>query len=187
MWPERPHEPWNAFLTALDNAVDTTVRLDCIGGFVLTELYGMDRKTGDLDAVEIAPGSAAQALLEAGHEGSELHKQCGLYLQYVTVATLPYEYGDRLQEAFPGYFRHLRLMVLDPYDVALSKLSRNLQRDRDDVRYLGRVASLDPQILKERYFSELRLYLTGSLAWHDRTLELWIEMIEEDREGSKMT
>ena len=35
---------------------------------------------------------------------------------------------------FPGTFKHLRLFACDPYDVALSKLERNIQRDRDDVR-----------------------------------------------------
>jgi hypothetical protein len=30
---------------------------------------------------------------------------------------------------FPGAYKHLRICVLDPYDLALSKLERNIQRD----------------------------------------------------------
>ena len=39
---------------------------------------------------------------------------------------------------FPGAYRNLHLMALDPYDLALSKLERNSQKDRDDVRFLAR-------------------------------------------------
>jgi hypothetical protein len=52
----------------------------------------------------------------------------------VTVAQPPYEYETRLQEMFPRTFRHLHLMALDPYDLALTKLERNIERDRNDVR-----------------------------------------------------
>jgi hypothetical protein len=49
------------------------------------------------------------------------------------VATVPDSYEERLTEIFPGTFEHLRLLALDQYDLALSKLERNTQRDRDDV------------------------------------------------------
>ena len=67
-----------------------------------------------------------------------------------------------------------------PYDLALSKLERNIQRDRDDVRHLARSVPLDLEVLKERYEKELRWQL-GNPEREDLTLKLWIEMIEEDR------
>jgi len=69
---------------------------------------------------------------------------------------------------------------LDPYDLALSKLERNIQRDRDDVRHLASFVPLDLEILKERYGRELRWQL-GNPEREDLTLKLWIEMIEEER------
>ena len=39
---------------------------------------------------------------------------------------------------FAGTFQNLHLMALDPYDLALTKLERNFERDRNDVRYLAR-------------------------------------------------
>ena len=36
-----------------------------------------------------------------------------------------------------GRFRHLRLRALDPYDLALSKLSRNSPVDREDAAHLA--------------------------------------------------
>ena len=86
----------------------------------------------------------------------------------------------RLVEFLPGTWKRLRLFALDPYDLALAKLERNLQRDRDDVLYLARAAPLDLDLLRRRYSVELRPYL-GRPEREDRTLNLWIEMIEESR------
>jgi hypothetical protein len=57
--PSRPPEPWDSFFKELDEAVDTAVRLDCIGGFVVTLLYGLERPTADIDVIELAPRAAA--------------------------------------------------------------------------------------------------------------------------------
>jgi len=58
---------------------------------------------------------------------------------------------NRLTEMFPGAYKHLRICALDPYDLALSKLERNSQRDRDDVKHLAHSIPLGLKILKERY------------------------------------
>jgi hypothetical protein len=81
---------------------------------------------------------------------------------------------------YPGNFEHLRLMALDPYDLALSKLERNIQRDRDDVRHLARTAPFDLDVLQERYQTELRWQM-GIPEREDLTLKLWIAAILEDR------
>ena len=72
------------------------------------------------------------------------------------------------------------LLALDPYDLALTKLERNIERDRSDVRYLARSVPFDLAVLKERYLTELRPYL-GNPKREDLTLKLWIEAIEEER------
>ena len=60
---------------------------------------------------------------------------------------------------FPRTFARLRLFALNHYDLALAKLERNIQRDRDDVKYLARTIPFDLGVLKERYEKELRPYL----------------------------
>lgn len=90
----------------------------------------------------------------------------------------PENYADRLIEMFPGVYRHLRLMALDPYDIALSKLERNSQKDRDDVRFLGRSIPFDLAILQRRYETELRWQL-GRPEREDLTMRLWMEMLTE--------
>jgi hypothetical protein len=88
---------------------------------------------------------------------------------------MPDSYEDRVIELFPGRFKNLRLFIPDPYDLVLSKLSRNADRDREDVKYLSNVCTLDQQILRKRYTEELRPNLIGDCKQHDQTLEFWIE------------
>lgn len=173
-------EPWLSFLQELDSAVQDEVRMDCMGGFVVTMVYGFSRPTGDLDALEIIPKAAGLSLLEVGRQGGLLHKKYKIYLDRVGVAKVPEDYESRLTEIFPKTFKRLRLFALDPYDLALSKLERNIQRDRDDVLYLARTASFDLEVLKERYQKELRWQL-GNPEREDLSLRLWIEAIEEER------
>ncbi len=175
-------EPWFSFLRELDELATEIVRLDCIGGFVVTMLYGLGRTTGDLDVLEIAPKYAAEAFADVAKEGGTLHHKYWVYLDQVGVAQPPYDYESRLVEMFPGAFRHLRLMALDPYDLALTKLDRNIERDRSDVRYLARTIPFDLDLLQERYTTELRPYLTNP-ARADLSLQFWIEDIEEDRKS----
>ena len=174
-------EPWNAFLKELDTCAPSIFLLECIGGFVVTMPYGMSRATGDLDVVEITPTSVATTFAQIAREGGALHRKHGIYLDYVTVAQAPYEYKGRMREMFPGAFRHIRLMALDAYDLALTKLQRNIERDRGDVRFLARTVPFRLDILRDRYYAEQRPYLPGNLDSHDLTLQLWIEAIEEDR------
>jgi len=173
-------EPWLFFLRELDSAVHEEVRLDCMGGFVTSMVYGFSRPTADLDVLEIAPGEAGRPILELGMKGGPLHKKYKIYLDHVGVVHVPENYKDRLTEIFPKAFKHLRLFALDPYDLALSKLERNIQRDRDDVKYLARAVPLDLDVLKERYQKELRRQM-GNPEHEDLTVRLWIEVIEEER------
>jgi hypothetical protein len=173
-------EPWFSFLKELDALVTTTVRLDCIGGFVVTMLYGLGRPTADVDVLEIAPLSAAHIFGQVAMQGGQLHKKYGVYLDRVTVVQAPYEYESRLIEMFPGVFHHLLLMALDPYDLALTKLERNIERDRSDVQHLARTVPFDLALLRERYVTEQRPSL-GNPKREDLTLQLWIDAIEEER------
>jgi hypothetical protein len=158
----RPPEPWDSFFKELDEAVDTTVRLDCIGGFVVTLLYGLTRPTADVDVVELAPRAAADAMMELGIRGGPLHQKYRIYLDRVAVAAIPENYKDRL------------------IDLALSKLERNSQKDRDDVRFLARSIPFDLDVFQERYATELRWQL-GVPKREDLTLQLWLDAIREDR------
>jgi Nucleotidyltransferase of unknown function (DUF6036) len=171
-------EPWRSFLTDLDALVTHEVRLHCCGGFVVTTRYGMARTTADLDVLSILPGDDQRTLAAAAGRGSELHKTHGICLDVVTVATYPDNYEDRLTEMHPGLFPKIRLLALDPYDLVLTKLTRNADRDRGDVEYLATAVPLDVSVLRDRYQREMRTYV-GMPEREDLTLGLWIEIIEE--------
>jgi len=166
--------PWRGFLRDLDQQASETVSLHCLGGFAVTMCYGLPRATADIDVASIIPPSEGKTLVESGGFGSALHQEYKVYLERVGIVTLPENYQDRLVELFPGAHKHLRLYALDPYDLALSKLERNIQRDRDDVRYLVNTIPLIREVLEARYSSELRVYI-GVPERTDLTLRLWLE------------
>jgi len=185
MAPKEIPEPWCSFLKELDATLTDELCFHCIGGFVVTLLYGLPRTTSDIDVLAVmARDERFRKLLELGGEASELHAKHGVALHCVTIATVPDSYEERLIEMFPGKLKHLRLFALDPYDLALSKLERNIQRDRDDIKHLARIVPLDLSILQRRYQTELRAYLARPERG-DLTLRLWIEAIEEDRDASQ--
>jgi hypothetical protein len=137
--------------------------------------YGLPRPTGDLDYLQIVPSHIQPVLQKIAGEGSPLAKKYGLYFQYVALVSLPESYEERLVELLPGQLRNLRLFALEAHDLALSKLTRNIDVDREDVRYLAAAAPLDREVLRARYESELRPIIIGNRETHDNTLQMWIE------------
>jgi hypothetical protein len=176
------HEPWRTFLMRCDAACQMPVEFHCLGGFVVTQRYGLMRSTRDFDVLSVRPKGASQPLLELAGRDSALHRELGVYLDVVTIANVPEDYDQRLSEMYAGAFKHLRIFALDAYDLALAKLERNIYRDRADVMYLARTVPFDLALLRERYEKELRPYL-GNPEREDLTLRLWIEAIQEDRSG----
>ena len=174
MSPE-PVSPWKEFLEDLDSLLTEPVKLNCIGGFAVVAAYGLPRSTNDLDYFSIEPYACAAELETIAGQGSALARKRKLHLQRAGVASLPEGYDERLIELYPGHFKNLRLFVPDPYDLVLSKLTRNADRDREDVRHLARTCSLDPNVLRDRYQNEMRSIVIGDSEYHDATLEFWIE------------
>lgn len=173
-------EPWQAFLSDIDSSITEEVELHGFGGFVITVLYDLARPTADVDVIAITPGTEINSLMHLAGQGSELYRKHKVYLQLVGVAPVPDGYEERLTEIFAGTFNRLRLLALDPYDLVLSKIERNSQRDRDDIRHVARMVPLDLRILQERYQKELRPFL-GNPEREDLTLRLWIDLIKEER------
>jgi hypothetical protein len=171
---EEPPEPWRSFFAEVDSRLSEEVQVHCCGGFIVTQFYGIARTTSDVDFLSVVP-NVRNELIEIGGKGSALHQKHKVYLDAVTVATPPENYEERLVPVFPGVWRRLRLFALEAHDLALSKLERNIERDRDDVQQLARAGHLRAGILRERYYAELRPNLLAHEARHDLTLRLWLE------------
>jgi hypothetical protein len=182
MAPERLPEPWFSFLSDIDRAATSEIVMHCIGGFAVSLHYGIGRATGDIDLAEVAPHAAKAWLTNTAGRDSALHRKHKVYAQVVTIATVPLLYEDRLIPIFAGQFEKLRLFVLDPYDLVLSKLPRALEIDFEDAKGLVRSMNLDLALIEHRYHEELRAYVTGPVERHDLTLKHWLEAFREERD-----
>jgi Nucleotidyltransferase of unknown function (DUF6036) len=172
-----PPEPWRSFLRELDALLSSPVELHCLGGFVITQQYGIGRETSDIDYLALTTRSRNDDIEALAGLGSPLYRKYRLYMQCVGIATPPADYASRLIPMFRSApWACLKLFALDATDLALSKLERNAERDREDVLRLAQAGLVDPHVLKERYYAELRPYLLSKLSWHDKTLDLWLQM-----------
>lgn len=176
------NEPWNSFLRDLDQIVQGPTHLHCIGGFVVTNFYGFDRETRDLDVLDARSHGKLDELFELAQEGSALHKKHSVYLQRVTILeAYPGDYETRLSEMYAGAFTKMRLFAPEAHDLALMKLGRNSERDREDVKYLVRAGRITEEELRDRYEKEMRGYIAVLERRTDPIVELWIDMIRKER------
>ena len=166
--------PWPSFLTEIDQALAAPVELHCLGGFVLAVLYGLPRPTDDLDYISVIPPDAFPKIEKLAGRGSKLWKKYKLFVQHVgAVPDFPESYEDRLTKLDFGLSK-LSLKVFDPYDLVLSKLTRNSTKDREDVKVIATQAKLSFETLSERFEDEMKPWLPN-LNRHLLTLQLWRE------------
>ena len=175
---EHLHEPWRSFFRDIDAQLAGPTEIHCLGGFVVAEYYGLSRPTSDVDIIQVRGASDMADVQRIAGKGSPLAKKHRLYIDIVTVADVPERYEERLIDVYAGEFRNLRVRVFERHDLALAKLGRNQDYDREDVRRLAEGPGLEIAILRQRYRDELRWQLSNPER-EDLTLELWIEMIKE--------
>jgi hypothetical protein len=162
------------FLKEVDQALSAPVELCCVGGFVLAFLYGMPRPTDDLDYISIIPGNFASEIENLAGCGSKLSKKYKVFLQNAGgVTDLPESYDERLTQLDLSLHR-LSLKVPEPYDLALSKLTRNNPKDREDIKFLAAKLQLSFRTLSERFEAEMKPWLPN-LERDLTTLKLWRE------------
>lgn len=178
--PADPHEPWRSFVLAIDGKLSEDVSLHCIGGFAVTLHYGVGRTTSDLDFLVSDNAQAAMVQKIAGL-GTDLDRRFKIHVHPVAIVTYPEDYQSRLVpmwETLPT--AHLKLFALEAHDLALTKLERNQDVDRDDIFALAAKGLLDPSVLEERYRAEVRPNLPRADRG-DLTIEIWMEIIRDAR------
>ena len=170
---------------ALDGLLGQTLELHCIGGFAVTMQYGVSRATADVDvlAASTAP-QQLEAVQRLAGKGTALHRQFKVYIQPVAVAPYPESYRSRLIRMWPRFdLTHLRLFVLEAHDLALTKLDRNSDVDRQDIADLAKAGAINSETLRKRYQEELRPNFVGRVEKLDLTLAIWTEIILEVTRG----
>ncbi len=162
--------PWPQFLAAVDRGLSHAVELHCAGGFVLTAVHGIPRTTADLDYISAIPRQATEELDRIGGRDSDLAKKHKVFLQAVGgVGDYPENYEGRLT-TLPLGLKKLTLRVLEPYDLLLSKLTRNSPKDMEDVRALVQKLKLEFDVLVERFHTEMSW--VARREWHEQTLNV---------------
>lgn len=170
-----PAEPWQSFLAELDAQLEGPADFRCIGGFIVSQHYGLGRETADLDLLSIIPKQAVDRVSAVAGRGSQLQKKHRVCIDYVQVANYPDSYESRLIRVFP-LWTNVRLWALEPHDLALTKLERSSERDIRDVMYLAKAEYINQGTLLARFEAEMEPYITGRTpTWHRTTLDMWIE------------
>ena len=89
-------EPWRSFLRELDGLLKGPVELRCLGGFVITQQYGIGRETSDIDYLALAAQSRDDDVEALAGLGSKLHRKYRVYTQYVGIVTPQLDRNDYL-------------------------------------------------------------------------------------------
>jgi hypothetical protein len=144
------NEPWLSFLHAVDKELSGPTEIHCFGGFVVAEYYGVSRPTADIDVIEARGAADRSTINEIAGRGSPLAKQHRVYVDIVNVAAVPENYEARLIAIFPDEFKNLRLKAFERHDLALAKLGRNQDHDREDVKRLEASCAFSSAILNAR-------------------------------------
>lgn len=161
--------PWPEFLAAVDQSLSEAMELHCLGGFVLAAVHGIPRITNDLDYISANPNQAREELNRIAGQDSDLAKKHKVFLQFVGVADYPDDYESRLTTLSLG-LKKLTLRVLEPYDLLLSKLTRNNPKDMQDVHALVKKLDLQFDVLMERFRTEMGW--VPRREWHEQTLNV---------------
>lgn len=110
-----------------------------------------------------------------------MHRKYGVYLDLVTVIEAwPEDYEQRLTEMYPRRLKNIRLYAPEAHDLALMKLGRNIERDREDVKFLARQGFITAEGLQQRYEQEMRPYIAMPEQRTDPVIQLWTGMLRED-------
>jgi hypothetical protein len=138
--------------TLLGQAVHERIEV-YVAGSIPTLIKGLTaRPTEDIDIVDEVPSEIRKqkAVLR------KIQTDYGLNLGHVQSRYLPSGWQDRRQ--FLGDFGGLRVYLVDPYDIFVSKLSSKKEKHKDDLRVLA--TKLDKEIAKGRLLRDGQAFLT---------------------------
>jgi hypothetical protein len=123
-----------------------------VAGSIPTLLEGLTaRPTEDIDIVDEVP----EAIRKQRSVLRKIQTEYGLNIGHVQSHYLPLGWEDRRR--FLGDFGGLRVYLVDPYDIFVSKLSSKQKKHKDDLRVLA--LKLDKDTARERLLKHGRAFL----------------------------
>jgi hypothetical protein len=153
------------FLRELGSQTRRPTRVHIGGSAALILVGKLSRHTEDIDFVDEVPAELRERhdLLDA------LTRRYGLRLAHFQSHYLPTGWENRVQSL--GRFGNLDVYVVDAYDIFLGKLFSSREKDRDDLRILGRELERDAltaRLLRNgfRLRAESKLEEAASRNWY---------------------
>ena len=140
--------------------------LQIIGSAALMLQCDYDRGTKDGDILEskdLSPAVKSQLLFLA-EKGSGLHKELRIHVDIVRSAILFLPQKPEFHPVPDLRLKNFSIEALDPVDVALSKLKRFSQSDRNDIRALADRGRLDQKRLLARFEAAIDMFSTDARA-----------------------
>jgi hypothetical protein len=163
MEPTRP-EHIKQFFRELGVRIPQPIHI-VVGGSAALMLFGhLCRRTEGVDVVDEVPF----VLRQGSQLLDELLKRYGLYLTAFQSHHLSRGWEQRTHTLEP--FRQLRVALVDPYDIFLSKLFSAREKDQDDLHHLK--PQLDKETLARR-LCETTASLQADAALKQRAVENW--------------
>jgi hypothetical protein len=144
------------FIDAADAKIDFAAPVDIylVGGAALLLAYGSTYGTKDIDLIGREDDANLRRLAALFPERSGAGGALDFSLHHVNEAIprLHPIYRQRARVIEPGRWLKLRVFVLDPMDLVLSKLQRFSPTDRRDIRHLCTAVhqEIDPAELARR-------------------------------------
>jgi len=157
------------FLGCLDTHLSQPTELIMIGGAAASLAYGIDRTTTDIDITETTSGFEEALRLARQETGLNVP------FQQVGIWDGPYCFEDRL-EVVDLKLRKLRVLVPEKHDLALMKVVRGQENDRDAIRQIAGKMGLDEKTLVDRFTREMTHVIGNPAHLRDNFLVV-IEML----------
>lgn len=136
------------FLVSLDRHLEKPKRLTLIGGAAASLAYGIRRTTSDIDTID--------SIADLEKSINLARKETGLDVpfQEVGVWDAPYHFEDRLQTIDMG-LRKLHIIVPEKHDLALMKVVRGQENDKDAIEQIANRVGLDKPTMVSRFKNEM--------------------------------
>ena len=143
------------FLRAVDRNLESDAAVVVVGGAALSVAYGVEKRTSDIDVIDLVKGSNA----DLSNAVSKARKETGLAVSVspATVTVIPDRFEGRLRPARGLRLRRLKFIVPEKYDLALSKIAASMNRphDLDAVLELHARHRLSKRVLLARFDGEM--------------------------------
>lgn len=159
-WPARF---WIRLLKLVDAELDEPHDLVIVGGAAIGLRYASTHLTSDIDSVTSTDDRKLWEAIE--HACFKLQAEEGLrrppHVGYIGASFEPPENWESRRRKVPLRLHHLRVLVPERHDLALSKVARGLSRDFAALKAMHETTPFRLQTLVARY-EEARLVRVGN-------------------------